>query len=167
MIDAVVNTLQDYQAKAKINSEPEAVINATVTTTNSKTTKAQEVESQAKAVNDKDLVENKVLNKDEEKVKQKTVQELEKEKMENEKEVEKLSKEISSLTHSFGLSFAMEKDLNKTVVSVMDSKTDELIRQIPSEEYLKLAKHIKEICKEQNGKLTSKDLQGLLVDNEI
>ncbi|MDH5361091.1 MAG: flagellar protein FlaG [Gammaproteobacteria bacterium] len=38
------------------------------------------------------------------------------------------------------LSFSIEKESGKTVIRVVDSATDELVRQIPSEEFLELAK---------------------------
>ena len=38
------------------------------------------------------------------------------------------------------LSFSVEKESGKTVIRVVDSATDELIRQIPTEEFLELAK---------------------------
>jgi flagellar protein FlaG len=40
------------------------------------------------------------------------------------------------------LSFSVEEDTGKTVIKVMDAQTDELIRQIPSEEFLEIAKAI-------------------------
>jgi flagellar protein FlaG len=38
------------------------------------------------------------------------------------------------------LSFSVDEDIGKTVIKVVDSETDELIRQIPSEEFLEIAK---------------------------
>lgn len=40
------------------------------------------------------------------------------------------------------LSFSIDKDTDDMVVKVMDTETQEVIRQFPSEETLKLAKHI-------------------------
>ncbi|MDO6564698.1 flagellar protein FlaG [Amphritea sp. 1_MG-2023] len=40
------------------------------------------------------------------------------------------------------LNFSVDSDTEETVVKVMDSETQEVIRQFPSEEALKLAKHI-------------------------
>ena len=57
MIDAVVNSSADFLAKGKIQNSPAAEVNHAVSTeTNSKTSKATEVQSQARAVNDKDKV---------------------------------------------------------------------------------------------------------------
>lgn len=40
------------------------------------------------------------------------------------------------------LSFSVDSETAETVVKVMDTETQEVIRQFPSEEALKLAKHI-------------------------
>jgi flagellar protein FlaG len=40
------------------------------------------------------------------------------------------------------LSFSVDKDTEDMVVKVMDTQTNEVIRQFPSEETLKLAKHL-------------------------
>ena len=42
------------------------------------------------------------------------------------------------------LEFSVDDDTGRTVIRVFDSKTDELIRQIPNEEVLELAKNLKE-----------------------
>ncbi len=42
------------------------------------------------------------------------------------------------------LNFSVDKESGKTVVKVMDAQTREVIRQMPSEEALKLAQRIKE-----------------------
>ena len=60
-----------------------------------------------------------------------------------------LSKAVSELTQfvqsiSRDLEFTIDKDLNKTVITVYDAKTDEVIRQIPSEEAIALARHLSE-----------------------
>ncbi len=45
---------------------------------------------------------------------------------------------------SNSLVFSLDKDSGKTVVKVVDSATDEVIRQFPSEEMLALAKSLEE-----------------------
>ncbi|RVU30252.1 MULTISPECIES: flagellar protein FlaG [Neptunomonas] len=40
------------------------------------------------------------------------------------------------------LNFSVDKDTDNLIVKVMDTQTEEVIRQFPSEETLKLAKHI-------------------------
>lgn len=51
------------------------------------------------------------------------------------------------------LHLEIEKDLNMVIVKVIDGETDEVIRQIPSEELVELSKK-------------AKNLKGLLVDKE-
>lgn len=41
--------------------------------------------------------------------------------------------------------FSVEKELNQVVVKIMDTAKDKVIRQIPSEEAINLAKNIKEM----------------------
>ena len=166
MIDAVVNTSADFQAKVNTQSVKSDVGQDVANVVNTKTTKADEVESQANAVNDKDLVEQKIIEQEEKKLS--ADKEAAKKKVaEKEKKVEDLSKEISSLTRNFGLSFAKESDINRTVVTVTDTNTDEVIRQIPSEEFVKLARRIRETKDEMSGEISSSDLNGLLVDSKI
>jgi len=43
------------------------------------------------------------------------------------------------------LQFSIDEESGRTVVKVMDAETEEVIRQVPSEEALKLAKHLEEI----------------------
>ncbi len=47
----------------------------------------------------------------------------------------------------------LEKDLNMMIVKVVDGETDEVIRQIPAEEFIELSKN-------------AKNLKGLLIDKE-
>ncbi|QGX38290.1 flagellar protein FlaG [Permianibacter aggregans] len=48
------------------------------------------------------------------------------------------------------LRFEVDEQTGVTVITVKDSQTDEVIRQIPSEELLKLAQHIQSITEEFN-----------------
>lgn len=43
------------------------------------------------------------------------------------------------------LAFSVDKELDEVVVKVMDTKTDQLIRQIPNEESLKFAKNLESV----------------------
>ena len=54
--------------------------------------------------------------------------------------VEKLNEFMETGQHN--LNFSVDKDTENLVVKVMDKNTQEVIRQFPSEETLKLAKHI-------------------------
>ncbi|MCF6235234.1 MAG: flagellar protein FlaG [Gammaproteobacteria bacterium] len=55
------------------------------------------------------------------------------------------------------LSFSVDKESGKTVVKVMDAQTREVIRQMPSEEALKLAQRIKE----------GHDFEGMLLNSKV
>jgi flagellar protein FlaG len=63
---------------------------------------------------------------------------------------EKLTGAISQLngyleeTHR-GLRFSIDDDSGRTIVRVIDTETDDVIRQIPSEEMLALIRHFNEI----------------------
>lgn len=52
-----------------------------------------------------------------------------------------------------GLEFAIDKDSGRTLVKVIDQQTKEIVRQIPSEEVLNIAKALDK-------------LQGLLIQNK-
>lgn len=42
------------------------------------------------------------------------------------------------------LRFSIDEDSGDTVIKVIDSETDEIVRQIPSEELMRLRKHLEE-----------------------
>lgn len=65
--------------------------------------------------------------------------------------VENLRKAVTPVAQN--LQFSVDSDTNKTVITVMDSSTKEVIRQIPSEEILALAKGLDK-------------LQGLLIKRQ-
>lgn len=56
-------------------------------------------------------------------------------------------RELNKLTHKMGseLSFSVDSELNQVVVTVTDLNTREVIRQIPSEEMIALARRLKEM----------------------
>lgn len=56
--------------------------------------------------------------------------------------VSKLNDYVQNLSRT--LSFSIEETSGRTVIKVYDTETEELIRQIPSEETLKLAEQISE-----------------------
>lgn len=62
---------------------------------------------------------------------------------------------------SVGLSFEVAEDGKENVVKVIDQETGDLVRQIPSEEFLEMSKRLDEIF----GEL--KDLKGNLVNSEV
>lgn len=56
------------------------------------------------------------------------------------KALEDVAKAVAPMAQ--GLEFSLDKDSGKTVVKVMDTETNEVIRQIPSEEVLAISKAI-------------------------
>ncbi|MBF0283709.1 MAG: flagellar protein FlaG [Magnetococcales bacterium] len=60
--------------------------------------------------------------------------------------MEKLTEEINqSLNSVTALNFSVDSDANRVVVKVMDRQSNTLIRQIPSEEMMDLAKRMKDL----------------------
>jgi len=99
-------------------------------------------------VNHQELVNNKVeeqLNKDNTaKILQEDKEKEAKEKEAREEEVDdkvtKINQSIQGIQRN--LAFSVDKDLDQIVINVIDKKTDEVIRQIPSEEFLELARNL-------------------------
>lgn len=60
---------------------------------------------------------------------------------------EELLNQIKALTEDgqYAVQFEKDRDLNELVVKIVDSETNETIRQIPPEELLKLTQHLKEL----------------------
>ncbi|MDX1677265.1 flagellar protein FlaG [Arsukibacterium sp.] len=59
------------------------------------------------------------------------------------------------------LSFSIDDASGRSVIKVVDFETDELIKQIPSEELLKVAQNIKRLQEEMGQSI------GLLIDNKV
>lgn len=59
------------------------------------------------------------------------------------------------------LSFSIDDESGRSVIKVVDFETDELIKQIPSEELLKVAQDIKRLQDEMGQSI------GLLIDNKV
>jgi flagellar protein FlaG len=57
-----------------------------------------------------------------------------------ERTVESLNESVQS--HHRSLRFSVDEDSGRTVIRVVDPSTDEVIRQIPPEEVLDLARHL-------------------------
>ena len=77
------------------------------------------------------------------------------------KDVDKAVEDLRRFVEGLGrdLSFSQDESLNKAIITVTDSKTNELVRQIPAEEVVAVARHIKESLGDVNS--------GLLLDNKI
>jgi len=74
---------------------------------------------------------------------------------ETEVEIEKLSSVIQSINERVqnlqrDLVFSVDEDTGKDVVTIMDSKNKKVIKQIPSEEMLELARNLNEQLDEDN-----------------
>lgn len=76
-------------------------------------------------------------------------------------DLDKMVEELKRLTERMAaeLSFSIDRDLSRVVVTVTDSATKEVIRKIPPEELIELAKMLREM--EARG-----DLKGILVGME-
>ena len=68
----------------------------------------------------------------------------------------KISDYVQNVQRS--LTFSVDKDSGRTIIKVVDSANNEVIRQIPSEEVLAIAKRIAE--------MTDKQFTGLLVQSK-
>lgn len=70
-----------------------------------------------------------------------------------------------------GLSFSIDKDFNnRTLISVTDKNTEDVVRQIPSEEFVRMAKAMNELQESfapKNEKEKEAMIKGLLVDNLV
>lgn len=67
---------------------------------------------------------------------------------------------------NIGLAFSIDKDTENTVVKVTDLNTEKLVRQIPSEDFLKLAERLKDM--RDNTAVSKKDTEtkGILFDEK-
>ncbi|MFN3165228.1 MAG: flagellar protein FlaG, partial [Pseudohongiellaceae bacterium] len=63
-----------------------------------------------------------------------------------EKGIDKALRSVSGYVQNISreLNFSVDEDLNRSIVTVLDEETGEVIRQIPTEEMLQLARHIAE-----------------------
>jgi flagellar protein FlaG len=68
------------------------------------------------------------------------------------------------------LQFSVDDDSGKTVVRVLDKVSGDTIRQIPSEEVLALARHMRELMEAESAKVANKGMQdqpvGLLMETQ-
>ncbi len=80
-------------------------------------------------------------------------------------ELAQATKDISDYiqTVSRSLQISVDGDLGATVIKVLDSETDEVVRQIPAEEILQIARFLAE---QQAGADSAASVKGLLMDSE-
>jgi flagellar protein FlaG len=66
--------------------------------------------------------------------------------IQNEQDVQQAVEDINDHFQSMGrdLSFNVDKDSGRTIITVIDSETQEVVRQIPPEEVLSLALHLQD-----------------------
>lgn len=82
----------------------------------------------------------------------------------NEKVVQERKNDLNR--QNIGLAFSIDKDTENTVVKVTDLNTEKLVRQIPSEDFLKLAERLKDM--RDNTAVSKKDTEtkGILFDEK-
>ncbi|MCU7837413.1 MAG: flagellar protein FlaG [gamma proteobacterium symbiont of Taylorina sp.] len=71
---------------------------------------------------------------------------------------EKLDQTVTQLNDSLqniqrNLEFSIDKEAGRIVINVVDKETDKIVRQIPSEEVLELAKNLHKISEQASDKL--------------
>ena len=117
-----------------------------------------------KPVGEQDQLDaNKAALVDAKTVREQAKAEREAQKAELEKQVQELQDTASF--KGWSVNFALDKELDRTVIRVVDSKTQEMIRQIPSEELLTIAKRLKEL--DDLSGISDKSVVGLLFDKKI
>ena len=72
--------------------------------------------------------------------------------------------EYSNMVSGRALSFAIDNQLNRSVITVVDSETESLVRQIPSEEILEAARLLKQ---QQAESAQANTIRGLLFDQLV
>lgn len=82
----------------------------------------------------------------------------------NEKVIQERKNDLNR--QNIGLTFSIDKDTENTVVKVTDLNTEKLVRQIPSEDFLKLAERLKDM--RDNTAVSKKDAEtkGILFDEK-
>lgn len=67
---------------------------------------------------------------------------------------------------NLGLSFTVNEEIDRTIINVMDRDTDDIIRQIPSEEFVRVVKSIKnyeERVETDGGTVDKSTLKGMIL----
>lgn len=82
-------------------------------------------------------------------------------------EVAQATRDISEYMQSVNrsLQIAVDKTLGSTIITVLDSETDEVVRQIPQEEIVAVARFLEQQLSSETAS-PSTTVRGLLVDNE-
>jgi len=74
-------------------------------------------------------------------------------------DIEAMNKKMSQL--NVQLTFELREDQNQNIVKVLDQATGEVVRQIPTEDFLKMSERIDAIMSELS------DVKGALVNSEV
>ena len=64
------------------------------------------------------------------------------------------------------LAFSIDKDTENTVVKVTDLNTEKLVRQIPSEDFLKLAERLNDMIDNSSFSKQDTETKGILFDEK-
>ncbi|WP_319381555.1 flagellar protein FlaG [Thiomicrorhabdus sp.] len=83
------------------------------------------------------------------------------------KEAERLNELLGKMGHS--LSFKVDRDTQSSVVEVIDSGTQEVIRQLPTEGSLKIMKNIQDYLNavQQRDEVSKESVTGVLLDKIV
>lgn len=72
--------------------------------------------------------------------------------------------EFADVVSGRALSFSVDAQLNRSVITVKDASTQSLVRQIPSEEFLEVARALQE---QQVASEQARTVRGLIFDSNI
>jgi len=136
MIHPVTNTIPPVTAVANGQARSSSVESSAESKVNSDVNHQEQVNKK---------VETEQLTRD--KTAQILREEKQKEAEEQEAREEEVDDTVTEINQSIqgiqrNLAFSVDKDLDQIVINVIDKKTDEVIRQIPSEEFLELARNL-------------------------
>jgi flagellar protein FlaG len=75
-----------------------------------------------------------------------------------EKDIDTAVTDLNSSIQSVqrNLKFSVDKELDKIVINVTDKKTEEVVRQIPSEDFLELARNLQDMMESRDGSSSNK-----------
>ncbi len=82
--------------------------------------------------------------------------------------INKVSEQVQKLqeimdVNNWSVNFSVDEESGNTVIKVKDAETQDVIRQVPSDEWLAMAKRIHESLDSSD----NKSLVGLLLDNKV
>ncbi|MFK7828962.1 MAG: flagellar protein FlaG [Congregibacter sp.] len=85
--------------------------------------------------------------------------------VESTQQLEQATRDISSYMQSISrsLEISIDGELGTPIIQVLDTETDEIVRQIPAEETLRLARLLAE---KETGAADAQSSRGLLLDSE-